>query len=188
LLGISWLRRKPAHFGMGTLLALILEAALPLAWMGGDVQNARRQSAIVQRIKSEGGDVWYRGFATRPQENTRFLGTDYFFEVGGLELKSSTHLNHLSLFPRLKSLSLTGTPTTVDDLRKLVVCRELEFLYLAETQVTDDGLKHLFGLPDLKIVAGIWEMIRPSLTERLKDRPTSRLLLTQRFLHDDGDR
>lgn len=152
LLGISWLRQKPAHFGTMTLLALVSVLALPCAWMASEIQKARRQAAVVQQIKAEGGTVWYHGFSSKPQENTALLGTDYFFDVAYLNLKSPTCLSQLSVFPRLHSLELVGTSITDSDLHKLSESHDLENLYLTGTQITNDGLKHVGAIPHLQLL------------------------------------
>lgn len=169
--GLSRLARRPAQFGLRTVLALVLVAALPCAWFASAVRRAREQRNLGQLIEVGGGTVGY--FDVRAGESVQFdramvtrskgtspwhprwlvglIGRDYFFDIGSVRLSKMDVLNELRTLPHL--ILLTTGPAAVDsDIEKLSRFPALELLHLSHAQISDDGVARLPAFPLLKAV------------------------------------
>lgn len=165
--GISRLLRWPWQFGLGTVFVLVVLTALPCGWLGSACRRARRQAALVQLIETEGGMVercvvtprsgkgaYYRSRQSLRAEGDTLawiFGDDFFLDVRGISLETSTLVDQLHFFPHLKALRM-GLSTTDSDVEKLVALRGLETVDLTGTQITDDSMVYLAGMPELATI------------------------------------
>ena len=128
-------------------------------WFGICYHRHQRQQAAIERIGELGGFA-YGIPAELPapidQLATR-IGVRLPSEVDGVVLIESAttdeDLRPLNAFPRLKRLSLAGTPVTNAGLQFLSALTRLEHLNLSHTQVTEAGVNDLRErLPNCQIV------------------------------------
>ena len=140
-----------SQFGLRTLLLTVVVVAVPCGWMGRELERARHQRELVERVSRY--NYLDGGQRLVPKWLRKSLGEDFFAELEGVVLEDSeTHasLTHLRGLTNLRSLYLMGTPVTDDGLAHLRGLKNLRFLDLTGTKITDAGLSHLRGLTNLQ--------------------------------------
>jgi hypothetical protein len=164
---------RKSQFGLSTLLLLILVMAIPLGWLGGEIDLARRQRAAVAHIRGRGDFVSFddQPFLARigpnlfamavpqigpPPYLERVLGQDLFHDVLTVSMDRvyDETLEGLKSLPRLRSLRITDATVTEDALKNLRGLRELRSLTIEfapyEVPNGDAGLTHLKDLTQLE--------------------------------------
>jgi hypothetical protein len=150
------------QFSISSLLLLVVATALPISWLGREMEQARKQKTIVDAIIRLGGAVGYdyraRGFLARsqprPPSPTTFLGQlfgeEFFADVIVCEFTTDVDLHCLEGLPALRRLWLGDV--TDEGLEPVERLTSLEELLLPYTKVTDAGLVHLKGLKNLRLL------------------------------------
>ena len=155
--------RQPAHWGrqfsLRALLAATIACSVPLAWLGFELQQARRQRAVVQEIERVGAFVFREADSTGTGGRNwlqSFLGDDFRSRVKEVyfdELTPKTSqdaLKPLSRLRYLESLSFADHRMTDVGMSYIGELTELRHLDIQMNQVTDKGLEHLMSLTKLR--------------------------------------
>lgn len=159
------------QFTLKTLLLMVAMVAIPLAWLGPKLNQARQQRESLTAARSVGARTLYEqevqwregryedtGPATTephgPEWLRRILGRDFFDPVVHIIFQdgrtSDNDLELLKGLPETRSLSLTRTSVTDKGMALLSRLTGLEELFLDGTGITDAGLLQLSGLQHLK--------------------------------------
>lgn len=146
------------QFSIRSLFVLVLAVAIPSAWLAAEMERARRQTELVDWIKSLGGSVqydWnftpdYLSASAQPPPPTWLrttLGDDFFFEIEGVQLNhkriTDADLQRLQGLPRVRLLEFADTAIGDAGLDHLTGLSELHWLWLGWTRVTDAGINRL---------------------------------------------
>ena len=167
-------KRRWFRFRLRTLLILVMVFAVGF---GIVTKRAVDQRKAVEVVRKYGGEIGYRHyFTTRgrdplaerwaPRWLCELLGEHYFVTVVEVELGNWAHLkkrggepienirpDEIALvinLPALKKLQLADVPITDAMLKDIGRLKNLEWLGLEGSKITDAGLSHLSGLPQLK--------------------------------------
>ena len=145
------------RYGLGTLLFLLL-AGVGLSWFSwihAQLDRARKQRVVVEAIEKAGPRVKIEYYTEPPAPFLReFIGKD-FCEVFAVDASSVRGFNdeytgYLAKLPKLQALALADTSVTDAGLRHLEELSELRYLWLIQTDITDAGLRHLRKLSQLQ--------------------------------------
>lgn len=136
------------------MAAVLLAVALAAGWWCLRwIQGARSQRSAVAAIGAHGGVVDERQGAA-PRWLAGALGEDYFTTVSKVTFASdgdpSAAMPALAGLTELRSLDLSGARVSDEDLAPLAELTSLEALFLRNTPIGDDGLKHLAALEELR--------------------------------------
>ena len=138
---VALLFRWPFQFGIRSLLLLVVAVALPFSWLAVEIQQTKREREAVAGIEELGGRVTYdwqffsMGVPLPPPPGPAWLRSmlgDYFFAT----------VRRVSLNARFDDAGL----------ERLKGLRQLQELAIANSPVTDEGLKKLQqALPNCRI-------------------------------------
>ncbi len=150
----------PPHFGLRSLLVLMLISCVILAWVGYRIRSFAQQRAIVAKFEANGVYASYEfGNVISIQPYGVFIDDDLAHLRGLPELEllflqdtqvSDAGLVHLRKLRKLRWLVLFDRKVTDSGLEQLKVLSNLEYLYLDGTLITDDGLSQLTEMTNLK--------------------------------------
>ena len=145
-------RRRWFQFRLKWLLAFVAVLALPLSWLGCKLEEKRRErwaegrldkfGAIISHNYSDDGDPFADDVPPGPLWLRRLLGDDFFLHVMTIEFMP----------PELAERANAGPPINDEGLAILRYLPALETLFLAKSQVTDHGLRHITELKTLKYI------------------------------------
>jgi hypothetical protein len=168
------------QFSLRTLLLFITLFACACSWFAVKNQQAKKQKAAVEKLRSFGYTICYdyEHYSTEqgydktpptPQWILNFTGIDFFYNVYSVGHAKSLPAYHkqktpaltdadMAIFeqlPQLRCLYLNnyyGSPPEITDLgmAQLEKLRFLELLSLTETSVTNESLKHIKTLTNLE--------------------------------------
>ena len=168
--------RRWCQFSLRTLLLVTLVIAV---WLGRHCYNARRQEDSVAAVMGFGGWVCYdyqltdgkfdpKAESWVPASLRSELGVDFFHSVVEVNLvysretghrtetaqrRTDEALSHLEGFPHLERLFLCQTQVTDEGLKHVGRLRRLEILYMWDARrVSDAGIAHLENLKNLREV------------------------------------
>lgn len=146
-------RRRWFQFSIRTLLLIMVLASIGMSWIAVQMQKARRQKEAVKALEMGGARVEYED-PLHPVFR-RVIGRGLFAEVFAVDA-SSIHnfsdedLAPLAAFPSLKALALADTRITDAGMKHLERLTDLTYLVLSFTDVTDTGLEHIKDLRGLR--------------------------------------
>ena len=157
--------RRWFRFRLRTLLVMVTLMSVPLGWVGWELDQRRREKAVVAWIEEMGGYAYFhssfQNYERSWWEKTKdkWLGQrvrgvefgvrDDFFD---LDVLAPTEVSDLSPLAELKNLEwLSLRNTQVSDLSPLAELKNLEWLYHQNTQVSD-----LSPLAELKNLEELW--------------------------------
>lgn len=145
------------RYGLGTLLFMLL-AGVGLnwfSWIYAQLDRARKQQVVVEAIKKAGPRVRVDYYTDPPAPFLRqIIGKD-FCEVFAVDASSvrgfdDEYARYLAKLPKLQALALADTSVTDAGLRHLEGLSDLRYLWLLQTDITDAGLQHLRKLSQLQ--------------------------------------
>lgn len=142
------IRRRWMQISVRTLLLVVFALCVALGVM---TNRARRQQALVKDLIRRGGKVVYVhevDSAGKPIPDATLPGPDWLRTLVG---------DH----PYLRLQSVASGQLSDDDLKRLAEFDTLQILQYGE-QITDAGLAHLAGMPNLKVIDGD----SPKITDR----------------------
>ena len=131
-----------------TLLVVILVLSLPLSWFAVKLERARRQREAARTVRGLGGSVDYEWVYLIPSSWRETLGDD--------------------LFDKVNSVNLADTPAEDADLECLQHLGGFWELNLHGTEITDEGLRHLPGLANLRTLTLTETRVTPEDVEELR--------------------
>ena len=147
------------QFGLRSLLLFIFVLTVPLGWFVDETQQAKKQREAVEAIAAVGGIVHYGGQyedmiwpTARPPRLCLWLleqlGRDFFFPVTKVDCTLLVPLGDEELIfvrnlPMLEELYLADTQVSDHGVKHLVTLSNLRLLVLIDTQVTDEGVESL---------------------------------------------
>jgi Leucine rich repeat len=148
------------------LMALIVFLALPISWVTNRVRTQRRAVGAITRA---GGSAWYdfqqvpsgQWDPTVKNQTPRWLLScvpeECFQDVTLINLRKELaagtgdkELSQIAGLSQVEYLDLAGSQVTDDGLAHLRGYKRLKYLYLSNTNITDAGLAHLAGLSELR--------------------------------------
>jgi hypothetical protein len=153
------------------LLVFLLTVSIPLGWFAWEMQKARRQQKVVNRIVECGGHVTYRyefyeepyeipcgrwtaAEPTTPAWLRKLLGDDFLADIGVMMAVGpdfgDAELEHVKALTNLGCIYLLKTSVTDAGLEHLKELTNLRSLHLPHTPVTNAGLEHLKRLINLR--------------------------------------
>lgn len=149
-------RRRWLQFSLRTLLFGLLLACCFLGWVASKIEQARKQNRAAEAITKLGGSA--NSWTEPPISSWRrkllgeHLGRDVVkVDLNGSEITDADLVSLRDLYG-LRFLSLTGTGLTNAGLEHLIGLPELLQLSLADTRVTDAGLPRLKSLSRLELL------------------------------------
>lgn len=104
-------------------------------WLGWNVQTARKQQAIVAKVREHGGTVRYRSRDLGQGLVARTLGRDFRNPVVEVAINEQTDFSFLSGLPRMERLILGGG--TITDVASLSDLKQLVHLELGGLPIED---------------------------------------------------
>jgi hypothetical protein len=141
-------------------------SALPFYWLRRRMTIAAKQAEAVRRVEASGGSVGYShewddkterfsGNSPPGPEVLRSILGEHFFLTPNLILydEHSGHrpdLEAVSQLTTVQHLAIVDAPIGDDVVPFVLPLNRLEYLSLYGTQLTDDGLRQLAGLPRLR--------------------------------------
>jgi hypothetical protein len=159
--------RQRFQFSFRSLLFFLAVLSIPLAWFAWEMDKARRQREVVERIVTVRGPVLYdyqerklrRGVIPPPSPPgwlPRLLGHDFFCDLVVVDWSRSPigddDLSPMRRMTKLERLWLNDTQITNRGLAHLEEMAELRMLSLGKTQITDGGLAHLGKMTKLELL------------------------------------
>jgi hypothetical protein len=161
--------RRRFQFSFRSLLVFVVTVSVPMGWFAWEMERARQQREVVERIVELGGKTYYdydlqyderkHDWIAGPQPATptwlcRFLGEDFFCDVIGVHLYckdcDDEDVAHLKSLPELKWLSLRSRQVTDAGVQHLHGLTNWIHLDLSDTSVSDEGVRHLQGMTNLQ--------------------------------------
>ena len=180
-------RRRKFQYSLRSLCLVMLLACIVMSWVGGKMQQARRQKQAVDAIENLGGKVTWRSLVilSRVDEDDFFAHVDYVNFAGSPVTDAG--LENIKILDQLHSLNLGGTQITDVGLENLKGLNHLKKLLLFETQVTDAGLEPLKGLYQLEWISLNGTKVTDAGLEKLKGLNQLELLdLSRTKVTDEG--
>jgi len=152
-------QRRWLRFSLRTLLLLTLLAALPLAWLGREVQRYRDERTAIEKFVALGGSIDSYG-PIGPAWLRNMLGerfADFFNSPRGVSLSGATLSDEegawLSQFRHLIGLSMEGCTLSDRAVAAIGVHRELTGLVLRRSTFNNETLhESLMSLEKLELV------------------------------------
>lgn len=151
------------QFSLATLFSTVLAMAIPLGWLGWEIDQARKQHAIVVSIHEKRGTVLYPDDSLRSSALAKgcsnllnqVLGRDFFSDPRCVSMSRvrDEDIELVRGLDRLRYLQLENASLTHESLRKLQGFRELRVLHLScsyNTPMGDTGFEQLRGLTELE--------------------------------------
>lgn len=145
-------RRRWFQFSLRTLMLFTLVCAIASARVGCELEETRREQAVVAEIEAMRGTVVYHDTDGPPwiaQHFRRVRWVD-LGRPGITDAQLEYVTKHLRKLAGLEELWLDGAPITDAGLSHVIELRGLKILYLDDTRVTDTGLVHLKDIPHLR--------------------------------------
>ncbi|HXT58129.1 MAG TPA: hypothetical protein VN699_05810, partial [Pirellulales bacterium] len=150
-------RRRRLQFSLSGILLL---TALVGAWLGPQVNRARRQREVVALIKQFHGELAYdyerdrNGKPPGPKWLRDWLGMDYFVDLAVVRVPgvrpADPRLASIGALKRLVELDLHDGAVDDEIVRQFGGLLQLQKLDLGGTQLTDAGLASLSRLTELQ--------------------------------------
>ncbi len=151
--------RRQFQFGIRSLLLLVVVIALPCSWLAVEMKEAREQREAVDVVYKVGGSANWDGeleITYEPVWLRHVVGDDFFGTVLQVDIVRSTvsdaelgtickRLPHIEVLDLFSSGQITDAG--LEHLRGLPQLHRLE---IGETQVSDAGLKALKGMSRLQ--------------------------------------
>ena len=132
------------RFGLRTFLIVLTIVAIVAGYYGNKWNRARLQAKAVEAIKSAGGLM----IVDEDESPTRVMFRGNTFDDKKLE-ELTPHLRNL---PNLYELDFVSATITDDGIAHLARVRQMEMLYLFESQITPAGFSELSKrLPDVTV-------------------------------------
>jgi Leucine Rich repeat len=163
-------KRRLFRFSLRTLLVFMTIASIAFGWLGFKMRQAGRQREAVKAIEETGGRVVYDYHMDNPPDGFVFggpfligpernqsarpgpawlrdlLGDDFFINVAYVKVGTSDSINlvHLRQFQRVQWIDVSYNSLVTDaGLVHMQGLPDLRVLYLGRSQVTDAGLIHI---------------------------------------------
>ena len=146
--------RRWLRYSLWTLLVILL-TGIGLNWFHAEWDRARQQRGVVEALERAGPRMKIEYYTTSPatflkeifgRDGAKVFAVDAS-SVRGFDDKYATYLARL---PDLQALSLADTQITDAGLKHVEGLTNVQYMMLSYTQVTDDGLDHLKGLTGLQ--------------------------------------
>jgi hypothetical protein len=174
------LNRRRLQYSLRSLLLFVLLANAAMAWFFPRLRAARQQREAVAAIRAVGAEITYDyevGDATRRRAGARaspptppgaawarrLLGDDFFADVVKVGYRSPPFrtgrgpnpitdgcLEQVAKLPRLRVLDLEASGVSDEGLKAVIGLRELRELKLAHTPTTDRGLTYVGKIAQLE--------------------------------------
>jgi Leucine-rich repeat (LRR) protein len=142
------------RYRLRTLLALVTLAAIGLGGFKAYVEPFQIQRRAAARLAPLGAKIGYEPGG--PAWLRALFGERHFLNVVTVHLEGrrfkSDDLAPLADLPGLERLYLANTPLTDEGLRHVASLRRLKRMSLWQTKITDAGIVHLAGLTDLEVL------------------------------------
>jgi hypothetical protein len=165
-------RRRWLRFGLRTLLALMVLAAIPLAWK---VNRAHKQRRAIAAIEQAGGTAafdmaTYFGGPEPAGMRDRF-GREFFDDVVRVELVEPTSEAPFAHLPNLVSLSDLTLHGDFQE-ESLLILRQLDLraLSLSTPTLSEQTMVSIESLPNLESLLLVSEDLTDAKLARLLDR------------------
>lgn len=137
---------RPRSFSLRTLIITISLMGAALGWIGIQIRQYRNERQLITMCIQAGATISYTG-----EEGGRI--TELFFSTtNGL---NDDRLQQLSSLSQLRELWLVRSEVTGTGLAVLADFPALRELHIGSAQLSDDGLRHLKRLGQLKKLT-IW--------------------------------
>jgi Leucine-rich repeat (LRR) protein len=142
------------RYRLRTLLALVTLAAVGLGAFKAYVEPFRIQRRAAARLAPLGAKIGYEPGG--PAWLRALFGERHFLNGVTVHLEGrrfkSDDLAPLADLPHLERLYLANTPVTDEGLRHIASLCRLKRMSLWQTRITDAGIVHLAGLTDLEVL------------------------------------
>lgn len=163
--------RRYLKFSMRTLLVLLTAAC---GWLGWATHQYRNQQQAFHAVQALGGDVTWR--TTSPEWLVTLLGRDplaYVSEVSFIDTPiRDEDLKALAGLARLEQLSIAQNRTfTGEGLQHLAGLDDLRVIYFYDVPITDEGLQELPPLPVLEQLYVLGTRITNKCLPLFENRP-----------------
>jgi hypothetical protein len=167
--------RQRFQFSLLSLLMLAIVVAIPCSWFAVEMNAARKQAEVYQRIEAYSivGYEWQvevngqvrwqlNSDKTSTMLNTApppprllcdLLGTDFLSRIALVDFASGVtedEIEPIQCLSQLQWLNLGQVEVTDESLQCIKGMTQLKFLNIAESHITDNGLKIIKGLKNLK--------------------------------------
>ena len=199
---IARLLRRSFRFSLGSLMILVLAAAVPLGWLSSEFRAAKAQAAVRHSPPwnmSIDTNEWYDPENTDPPEHPAYrvqleklLGEDFFVDVTHVTVRGKAPTPNemtsaLSAFAKLQSLTLNDSTFTDEHLQAVPALSHLEALNVRECNLTDEGLVRLERFRNLRaFFARETKINGQGLAALHKCRRLESLDLSRSKVSDDG--
>jgi len=167
---VALIFRRRFQFSIRGLLILTVAVAVSCSWLAVEMKAARKQREIVATIEKCGGDIGYdyqfdASLSFLPKAHTpglralrNVLGDDFFAHVANVYIgihATDAELTHLvEDCPRLWALSLAPNDQITDaGIAHLKGLPQLQLLFIDSRQITDAGLAHLAELTQIQYLS-----------------------------------
>jgi hypothetical protein len=160
-------RRKPLRFSLKLMLILVSILCLFLGRYVNYVNQVFRQKSAVAYIQKIGGRVRYDSIRNAPGWIVNRCGEDWFQQVDSIDLSNTptTDEDLLRILPPLQHsitiLKLSGTKITDLAFERIKRAEALNYLDLSDTSVTGSGLYRLANLKKLESL----DLMRTKVTD-----------------------
>jgi hypothetical protein len=166
---VSHRRKCIRNYSLRTLLAIVVLAALPFAWVRGQYDRVAQESRVEHELKRIGFLIGYdyRGHSaagipwssSKPRGNTilrSFLGADFFagpvemviqdrqqFSAQHYATVTDSEIKLLANLPDLRILNLDDCAVSDQCLSQIAAHQDLELLSIRNTRITPGGVRRL---------------------------------------------
>ncbi len=173
---VGWLFKAKWQFGVSTLLSSVLVTAIPLGWLGREIDLAHQQRAVVATLRKRGDYVSYEegvtalayaGFRLVPMTKAvvqpalhefleRILGEDFFNDArfvsaNGADDETLENIQSLQQLRAIQILNATVTDEGMKNLRGLSQLKSLQFHCATYSKpIGDKAMEHVSGLRQLE--------------------------------------
>ena len=131
-------RRRWFRFRLRSLLIMFTLLSVPLGWAGWEMDQRRREKAVVAWVEEMGGEVYFNSASKDERSWWEKTKDNWFGERVRFVNFSNTQLRDVSPLAELKSLKILYLGGfSFSDLSPLVEFKNLESLILFSTKVSD---------------------------------------------------
>jgi hypothetical protein len=146
--------RRWFKFSLWTLLVMLL-AGISLNWFYAELDRARKQRVVVEALEKAGPRIKIEYYTTPPAPFLReIIGRDackvFAVDASSVRGFDDKYASYLAKLPDLQALSLADTQITDAGLKHVEGLANVQYMMLSLTQITDAGLDHLKGLTKLE--------------------------------------